>query len=140
MKSFYFTEELQTASLKVQTQYPMLAYMINQLNGQLINIDRRKFAAYPVLVEKSILPWKKPQYTYRLLFGEIDEHQAKMEEIPVKDPLSYLYGVWDSLKMKSERDAWDKFINLLNEVDDMETKNFLGGIERYKRIFLEANK
>jgi hypothetical protein len=35
---------------------------------------------------------------------------------------------------------WKKFIEHLNEVDVEDAKNFIGSIERYRRLYLEANQ
>lgn len=49
--------------------------------------------------------------------------------------------------MNSAEQMWDRFIQHLNEVDPLGKKGeviphktFLGSVERYKEIFLEANK
>ena len=141
--SFYNKNALEDGFRLIEEHRPMLAHLINEANTLIESGPK-----YHVSVRsryKKKWPWSKNEFDgldIELLWGDTETcSEMQILNFNVDSFESCIMGFIHGAGMYAPPSvAWDKFITRLNEVDDMESKNFLGSIDRYKKIFLNANQ
>ena len=142
--SFYKQAELDQSLDLVRQYRPFLAELIVEANGHITSGPR--YAVFARAKYKKKWPWSKSEINdlfIELLWGEVERGEMQVLNFDVSSYesclLGFLNGVY-AMQQQLPETAWSKFMASLNEIDDLETKSFLGSVERYRKIYLNANK